>query len=141
MSKSRIFLISTGLFWLIASYPANMSSDSGLIWKAIRRGTLGDWHTVSYELFVYCTSLGGRFIFLVAVTQCALVMYSIWFLIRTLRPEISRVNVDLLTGILFLIPFIGGMAVTIWKDVPFSALLVIGTTRLINLQKSIKIAF
>jgi hypothetical protein len=138
MTKSRIFLIGTGLFWLLGSYPAKMSPDSSAVWKWIKRGEWNDWHTVSYELFVYITSLGGRFIFLTAVVQSSLVIYSIWSVIRTLRPNLSRAQTDALTGLIFLIPFIGGVAVSIWKDVVFSALLVIGTTRLVTPLKSRK---
>lgn len=61
------------LFWILASWPGNLTEDSLATITQIREGRYDDAVPVPYPLYVQVVTLGGRFIPGGMFAQCALV--------------------------------------------------------------------
>lgn len=122
------------LFWFLSSYPAKMTSDSLDVWGQVQSGNFNNWHTVSYGYFVYVFSFGGRILSVVTLVQACLAYYALYKLISILLREQSKDFNIKVTSLLYFLPFIGSTAVTLWKDVPYSAFTIIGLSHLIEWQ-------
>lgn len=117
-------------FWVLAAWPATLSPDSIETLNQARSGEWSNGHAVTYTLFVWMTSLGGNFLPLTAAIQSVLVLSAIFGVVR-LFTEGCRAALYI-SAVLFLLPPLGGFAVTIWKDVPFSACVTLGAIALIR---------
>ena len=126
----NLTLISSVIFWLIVSWPINMSPDSLDIWSQIKENSFSNSHPVTYTLFVKFFSLNGRSLVIVSLVQLLLFSIAIYFTSLTINSnkKISK----LITVLIVLIPTGGSFATTLWKDVPFTSFLLIGFSVLLN---------
>ena len=120
------------LFWFLSSFPGKMTVDSLDVWSQVKSGQFNDWHTVTYGYFVYVFSLGGRYLALVSLTQAALAYLAVFKLISALFADKTFGTKLKISSVIFLLPFIGSISVTLWKDVPYAVFSVIGLSCLIN---------
>lgn len=125
-------VLFSGLFWLVAAWPATMSTDSLDVWKDVTEGSFYAWHTAAYETFVFVTSLGGRVLGLVAATQTVLLMVGLGALLGAVAPSVPLRTRLWALAALQLVPFVGATAVTLWKDVPFTAFSLWGLAELLR---------
>lgn len=134
-----IGLIVANLFWFLSSFPATMSVDSVLVWNEVKAGDFSNTHTLAFEVYVWILSLGGRFLFLVSIAQLALTSAVVYRYISFFCQEKynSRTLINL-TSIIVLTPFAGANAVTLWKDIPFTLLILLGVLQLINNEQNLK---
>lgn len=136
---SIIFLVISIAFWLAVSYPARLSADSLDLLNTIKLGTISNSHTLAYYFFIKVTSLNSQFIIGSSIAQSILVVFAI----RELLTLVFKTNtglINILSGITFLTPMIGAMSVTLWKDIPFAALMLIGIIKLIKSKSTEKLS-
>jgi hypothetical protein len=74
----------TCLFWILASWPGNLTEDSMATITQIREGRYDDAVPVPLTLYVQVVTLAGRFIPGVMFVQCALVVAALYVLGRSL---------------------------------------------------------
>jgi hypothetical protein len=123
-------LLSVNLFWLLASWPINMSPDSIDVWGQVQNGDYRNDHPVTYSIFVKIFSIGGRFLPLVSAVQLIVISFGILLATYTLLRKL--VISTYITSIIVLAPTVGSLATTLWKDVPFVGLILIGLSLLIR---------
>jgi hypothetical protein len=138
-SQPFIGLLAANLFWLLSSYPATMSVDSVLVWNEVKTGDFSVTHTLAFEVYVWLLSLGGKYLFLVSTFQLALTSTVVFQYISFFcRGKYSSKVVVNLTSIIVFTPFAGANAVTLWKDIPFTLLILLGTLQLIKSELNYK---
>ncbi len=123
---SLILYISVICTWIIASRPGNMSPDSLESFRQIYKGGYDDFHPLAYTFFVGVTSLWGTFPVGVIIVQSVLMSLSIYLLLGRLLMKSTKTTVIFLSSVLYSTPFVGNFATTVWKDVPYSTLTIIG---------------
>jgi hypothetical protein len=123
-----ILFFSVNLFWLLASWPISMSPDSLDVWGQVQSGDYRNDHPVTYTIFVKIFSLGGRYLPLVSATQLFLLSTGILLTTYTLSKNLKQSAY--ITSIIMLAPTAGALATTLWKDVPFVGLILIGLSLL-----------
>lgn len=116
------------LFWLLSSYPAKLSGDSIDILRQARQGEINDWYPVTYVLLVDFFSVSGKYPAFVSILQLLLVTCTLYLVIGSFCFSMSKRNRLRLVSILMLTPMFGGMAVTLWKDIPYACFTAIGIT-------------
>lgn len=119
-----ILLISVNLFWLLASWPISMSPDSLDVWGQVLSGDYRNDHPVTYTLFVKAFSLDGILLPLVSAVQLLVLSSGILITTYTLSKNLKLSSY--ITSIIMLAPTAGSLATTLWKDVPFVGLTLIG---------------
>lgn len=124
------------LVWFLAFYPGGYSVDSIAILQFVDGQIWTEMHTVFYQIFVFLTSAGGKVPSFTIFVQGILVCMSTLHLVRTLAPSSSRNRTRQLSAILMCLPYFGGIATVLWKDVVSSALLLLFCSMLIRLVKS-----
>lgn len=125
-----ILLTSINIFWLLSSWPMNMSPDSLNVWEQVQSGYYSNDHPVTYTIFVKILSIGGRYLPLVSIVQLIILSTGILLVCFTLLKNISISMY--ITSIIMLTPTAGVLATTLWKDVPFVGLILIGFALLIK---------
>jgi hypothetical protein len=124
-----LFLVSC--FWVIGSYPAILTGDSLDSWNQVKTLNFDDAHPVISTLFLWTTSLGGNFLWLAAFVQISLMQLAIFLILRSFLPNHESYKLVRLTSLLVFLPIIGAFSVTIWKDIPFTAFIMIGISGLL----------
>lgn len=126
------------LLWWFASIPGYFSPDSLDVFNQIRTGSWTSIHTTVYPLWFFVTSLNTRFISLVALSQTLALAAALIIFTRQLWPDPDRRFFR--RAVLFLSslnPAVGGLATMVWKDVPYSAgVLVVASGLLMYERKS-----
>ena len=125
-----VLLLLVNLFWLFASWPINMSPDSLNVWGQVQSGDYSNDHPVTYTIFVNIFSLGGIFLPLVSAVQLFVLSTGILLTTYTLSKNLKLSTY--ITSIIMLAPTAGSLATTLWKDVPFVGLILIGLSLLIR---------
>ena len=120
-------MLIPGIVWWLGFFPATMTVDSLAIWGAVLDGQALAEMPVAYWVFVYLTSLGGRALALVELVQTIGLSFAVFALGRAMGQSLLRSAV--VSGLVMASPLAGQFAVTLWKDVPFTVLL-IGATAL-----------
>jgi hypothetical protein len=121
-------------------YPAIFTPDSyAVLEKAIDRnnsfgGSAGT--TLPSIIFLKIFSLEGRLIVGVTIMQSILIYIAIYLWLEILAPIVKKKARLLMVGVLFLTPFFGPLAVTIWKDVPYIAFTMIGLAKITSLTSN-----
>lgn len=130
MDRKIIFgcflLLATQLFWLLATWPGTLSGDSVYSWSLIKRGIFDNSHPLIYELYLRLITINGNSIVLASYVQTALLDFCVFLVLKLLLPSSSNYKLLLLTSLVQFTPGIGGMGVTMWADIPFTALVLIG---------------
>ena len=130
--KWRDLLLMIGIIWLpmlvwwFALLPGGMSNDSLDQWSQIRSGHWTSHHPVPDTAFVWLTSLGGLTPATTSFAQTLIVAAALgWFVYVVTRVIGGGRAVWITVVLLAVLPFAGVFAVTIWKDVPEAAALVV----------------
>ena len=132
-----IGFISLGAcFWILASWPGTLTGDSIAVLYQIKHGPYYDWHPLSYTILVSLFTFHGKFIWLVPIVQTFILCFALIQTLRTIFKSLSLNRALWITGILEFTPFVGGLAVTMWKDVPYTAFSLIGFNFLIRYFQS-----
>lgn len=134
-TRKRAFFYITApiLFWFIGMFPAILTPDSFSVIGFIRSGEFSSFHTLSYLMFVWVLSIGGKAIYLVALIQLFMNYLALYLFVRVFfRNYISNTGIILVTSTLFATPFFGPISATIWKDNPFNSLTLIGLILLLE---------
>lgn len=124
-------------FYLLAFWPASMSPDSLDQWGQLLKLKFKDWHPVFHTLNIWVVtrfwlSPAAGAVFQVVVLACSFG----WALSRLERVGVAR-PILWLTSIFFaFLPVNGLMAVTIWKDIPYSAAMMIMSILLLEIAIS-----
>lgn len=125
-----LLLVLVNVFWLISSWPMSMSPDSLDVWEQVKNGVYRNDHPVTYTIFVKIFSLGGNFLPLVSAVQLMLLSAGILFACFTI---LRNFPVSMfITSIIMLAPTAGALATTLWKDVPFTSLILIGSSLVVK---------
>lgn len=141
-SKRRILLYSLPcifswtLYW-IAFFPAGMSYDSLDQWGQIQSLRFNDWHPVPHTIFEWVVTRIWNSPAMIAITQILILSFVIGYGIYSLeKAGAKKVALYLATIILALNPVNGVMSVMLWKDIIYSAFLLLFTTILFNIVTS-----
>jgi hypothetical protein len=109
-------------FWVIACFPANMSSDSGDIWKqAIGESPLHNWHPIVYTLLIRISIFFAKSPFMIVFGQ-TVIQAAIWATASVFLLRIG-LSVVLVYGMALFVAFSpnnGIMTMTMWKDVVYA---------------------
>jgi hypothetical protein len=123
-------LVSVNIFWLLSSWPISMSPDSLNVWSQIQNGVYQNDHPVTYTIFVKIFSLGGNYLSLVSAVQLSILSIGILSVSYSLSRNFLLSMV--ITSLVMITPTAGALASTLWKDVPFVGLLLIGFSLLVK---------
>jgi hypothetical protein len=131
-TSTRRLLLLVGVIWLpmlvwwFALLPGGMSNDSLDQWAQIRSGHWTSHHPVPETAFVWLTSLGGVTPATTSLAQSLLIAAALgWFVHVVGRVIGGGRALWVAAGLLALLPLAGVFAVTIWKDVPETAALLV----------------
>jgi len=114
------------LVWWFALLPGGMSNDSLDQWSQIRSGHWTSHHPVADTAFVWLTSLGGLTPATTSFAQTLVVAAALGWFVYVVTNVIGGGRAVWVTVVLLaVLPFAGVFAVTIWKDVPEAAALVV----------------
>ncbi|ATB48877.1 hypothetical protein [Corallococcus macrosporus] len=114
------FVVVAGV-WLLAVYPGMLSPDSTSQWRDALSGHMDDAHPLFHTVSIRMLQKLWESPAVVALAQIAGLGALVgWGCASLARAGVSR-GVIVLTSVLFaVVPVNGTMAVTLWKDVPFS---------------------
>jgi hypothetical protein len=119
-------------------YPAVLTGDSYEVLKHINNPDTAlknsPYVTSAFVIFSKILSFGGNFLPGIAFFQSVLIYLALFMWVNILIPRPSKESRLLLTGLMFITPFFGAMAVTIWKDVLYIAFTMIGLAFLAQLN-------
>lgn len=125
------------LVWWAAFYPGTFTNDSLTVIDQIRNGTWSNANTNAYMTFVWFTSIGGSQWGLVALAQIILLALGLASLGEVIiRAGIPRLLVMVAISVFALLPQVGAFAVTMWKDVPSTAGVVMLASALLSQRVS-----
>jgi len=116
------------LLWFAKDFPARMSSDSITSWDQVINGNYKNDHLVIYTLYLKLISLNGLALWIIPLVQILLTIYALDKILRL--GAFSTRQRSVILFIVFLTPIVGGFVVSIWKDVPFTIFLILGSTYL-----------
>jgi len=131
--------------WLLTFYPGTFTNDSLSIIAEIRSGSWSNSHTNAYVWFVWFFSGGGSawgFVSVVQVLLLSLGISSVGYAFAA--TGIRRSVITLACGIFASLPQVSAFAITMWKDVPSSAgmLMLIASLveqRAVSFQRSVSL--
>jgi hypothetical protein len=109
-----------------------MTPDSFDVWGQVKSHEFSNRNTVGYSLFFIVTTLGGKYHLLTSLFQLLLIVFAIFTLFKSLMPHNSNMTNRWLTLSILLIPQISSVSLTLWKDVPFTAFLLLGVCHFSN---------
>lgn len=123
--------------YLLAFWPASMSPDSLDQWKQVLKFSFKDWHPVFHTLFLWVVTRAWLSPVMPALMQiCLLAGACGWVLSRLRSLGVSPPVLLLVAFIFAILPVNGLMAVTIWKDIPYSVAMMVLAVLLLELALS-----
>lgn len=140
VTMSRRVLLSLSIFaqisvmslWLIAVWPGSFSPDSLDSINQVRTSKYSDWSPVTFQIYLKIITINGKYLILAPISNLILLSFTLNIIFFHLNPSLScakRVN---LSTLLLCTPFIGQMGLQVWKDIPFSCFVLIGSTIFFN---------
>jgi len=126
LGRDRLILLGVVflpmLLWWVVLYPGTGTNDSLSVIEQIRSGSWTNAHTNAYMAFVWFTSAGGSQWGLVTLAQVILLSLGITSLGAVIiKSGVPRHIVMVACGVFSLLPQVGAFAITMWKDVPSTA--------------------
>lgn len=122
------------LGWYAALRPGMMTTDSLNIWRQVTEGDWVDLHPPAYTAAVWLSSVFAGGPDLATLGQSLFLAASIVAVARSvLRLGAPRPAVGAVVGVLAVSPMLGGFAVSIWKDVPYTAAVLFVAARVLDL--------
>lgn len=129
-----IAIILVWLIYLIAYYPAIMSSDSLSQWNQSVKNSYWDGHPVIHTLFNKMITSIYHSPAAIALSQIVITALIIGFGIYSFEKHGIKQRYLLLTALFFIVvPTFGFMSIILWKDILFSAFLLLYTIIIINI--------
>ena len=114
------------LLWWVALLPGGISNDSLDSWTQIKTGQWTSHHPPPFTAFFWLTSLGGTTPATTSFVETVLVAGSLaWFAMVLARVLNAGRSVYVASFALAALPLVGPFSVTIWKDVPETAVLLL----------------
>jgi hypothetical protein len=123
--RSLGFLLAGNFFWLSATAPGVFSPDSIEVWRQIQFWDFNNWHPVAFTIWVWVTSCFGKSVFLAVIIQSLLLAGSLVLTFKLVFKEKPWSFAVFCGGTLQWTPFVGQMGVTLWKDIPYTAFLLL----------------
>jgi hypothetical protein len=119
--------------WILASWPGSMGNDSQDVWSQVLTGEIRNDHPVANQLWLRVFSLDGNFLGGVLLTQSFLMSLAISRIVsKTLLTQSKMLN--LIGGLLTtIVPQVGGLAVSLIKDAPYTIFLLLSISFLLKL--------
>ena len=138
--RDRLLILGSSLLpltvWWFVLLPGNFTIDSIDVVNQIRSGTWNDWHTNAYTFFAWATSFGGRVWSFITLSQVVLMALAIASMGWALCGDVVSTRVSAAISAIFAaLPQVGSFAVTMWKDVPSTAGVLMLTAALIEWRK------
>lgn len=122
------------LGWYAALRPGLMSADSLEIWRQATQGNWVDLHPPLYTFAVWLSSLVVHDPSLVTLGQSLFVAAAIVAVARAVRRLGAPASaVAVVTGAVAVSPMLGTFAMSVWKDVPYTAAVLLVAARVIDL--------
>lgn len=120
------------LLWWLHFKPALMSADSLEVWAWANGAPASDWHPPLYLLLMYLSRVVSGSPAALAVGQCVLMAACLYVLGRRVAALTDR---RLLTwtvvGMVAVSPMFGAFSISLWKDIPFTAVALLAAERLL----------
>lgn len=113
-------------FWYLSNLPGVYSPDSLESIRQIKTNKFYDWHPVAYTLFVKIFSLNAKIVPMVPLVQSFLMAFTVFFTASRIIRNLKTKELLYISSIIYATPFVGNMANIIWKDIPFTCLMLIG---------------
>jgi Family of unknown function (DUF6020) len=129
-----VSIILVWLIYLIAYYPAIMSSDSLSQWNQSIKNSYWDGHPVIHTLFVKLIISIYHSPAAIALLQIMITAIIIGFALYSFEKyEVKQIYLLLTTLFFIVVPTFGFMSIILWKDILFSAFLLLYTIIIINI--------
>jgi hypothetical protein len=129
-------LFAVLVLWQVAAWPAVMTGDSFDSWNQLQTDKYNDWHPISYTLYLKALSFNGISPSFVTIFQLLLMAYCFYRLFIFLSDFFIPERAITAATIMMILPFFGNMAVTIWKDVPYTLFSLLGMIIIIENYKN-----
>lgn len=137
-SSVRLTLLAWApmLFWYAAVRPGLLSADSLLVWGQVVFGHWVDYHPPLYTAAVWVSAHLVHGPDLVTLGQSLLLVASIVSMTRATRRLGSPLAaVAAAAAVLVVSPMLGLFAMSLWKDVPYTAAVVFASARIVDLTR------
>lgn len=125
LSLALLFFVAGNVFWLSASAPGVLSPDSLETWRQIQFWDFNNWHPVTFSIWVWLTSGFGSSIFLAVIIQSFLFSGSLVCAFKVIFKDKPWSFAVFCGSFLEFTPFVGQMGVTLWKDIPYTAMILL----------------
>jgi hypothetical protein len=123
--------------WLQAFWPGLLSNDSIGQWEQILSGHFSDAHPVFHTAAIWAITRIWLSPAAVALVQMTVLGCSVgWALARIRAHGAPLIAVCVASGLLAVSPVTASMAITLWKDIPYSAALVILSVMVLEIVAS-----
>jgi hypothetical protein len=122
------------IFWIVASYPASMNSDSFIVWQEAKNNTFSNWHPITYVLYIDFWQLFGDLPVLPMIGQVVLFAISTIYFIGSF-PAISYQMKCFIIFCFTCIPSVGIFTTTLSKDSIFVSTFMVATGALVRLNR------
>ena len=114
------------LLWWVALLPGGISNDTLDSWTQIKTGQWTSHHPPPFTAFFWLTSLGGTTPATTSLVETLLVAASLaWFALVLGEVLNAGRTVFVAAFALAALPLVGPFSITIWKDVPETAVLLV----------------
>ncbi|MCA1320495.1 DUF6020 family protein [Bacillus tianshenii] len=126
-----ILIFSCGLVYLIAFYPAGMSPDSLASWRQAHTFEFNDWHPIFFTwTIMVLVQIWDSPAIMTLFQNLVLSSFLAYSFYQLQKLGIRPVLLFLMCLIIMVIPTFGVYTIIIWKDVLFSATILIFTVHL-----------
>ena len=122
------------LLWFLGNRPGFFTFDSFDVWRQSSTGHWEDTHPIAYVIAMKISEIVLGSASLLAFSQTLYVAAGLALLCRALvRAGCHRWTTYVACSVVASLPQVGGFAITLWKDIPYSAALLCVAARVIDL--------
>lgn len=129
-----LILFVPGILWWVACLPGNLTYDSIGVLEQIASGDYWNNHPVAYTLYVQTVSFGGSAVWLMTLLQSIGLSAALYATGRSIGASRNLSVVS--AAIIMFTPYGGPFAVTVWKDVPCTILVLAGLSLAIRATRT-----
>ena len=114
------------LLWWAALLPGGVSNDTLDSWAQIHGGHWTSHHPPPFTAFMWLTSLGGTTLATTSLVETLLVAAALAFFTTVLSRVLDAGRAVFVAAVVLgILPLVGPFSITIWKDVPETAVLIV----------------
>ena len=122
------------LLWFLGNRPGFFTFDSFDVWRQVTTGDWEDTHPVAYVVAMKISQIVVGTPTLLAFAQTVYVAAGLALVCRALvRAGCARWPTYVVCAAVASLPQVGGFAITLWKDIPYSAAMLCVSARVIDL--------